>query len=443
MSPALLRLAYNGSLLVLRPLILSLYRRRVARTGKESETWIYRVGKKRYRLTPKPPSLWLHGVSLGEVNLCFHLSRQIEARYPRARFFLSTVTDTGLRALRQKLACAGEKSRRAGFVLPLDFPDLLRPLFRQMRPAALWIAETELWPNLIFEARRAGVAVVVFNARLSDKSFPVYRRWRRFLQPLLSEVGLIAAQSELDAERFCSVGAPADRVVVTGNCKADLPAPKVSDEEKQALSRLFRLEGRFVLVAGSTHEPEESLLLNACRPLKGALPPVTLILAPRHPERCEAVVGEAKALGFSTARRTAAGDGLPSAAEVIVLDTVGELARFYALADLCFVGGSLAPVGGHNFLEAVALSKPVLMGKQTKNVEDLVRAFAGCEGVRLIEKEELPALICRYLASRDSSLRDGEEAFARLQDLRGATQKTLDAFASAFPTVSHALEAVV
>lgn len=443
MSPAGLRLVYNGSLLSLRPLILALYLRRVARTGRERETWAYRVGKRRYHLVPKPPSLWLHGVSLGEVNLCLHLSRAILARYPRAYFFLSTVTDTGFRALRQKLGEAGEKRKRAGFVLPLDFPDLMRPLVRQMRPAALWIAETELWPNLILEARRANVPVVVFNARLSDKSFPAYRRWRRFLRPLLREVGLIMAQSELDADRFRLLGAPADRVVVTGNCKADFPAPRVSGDQQRALRRLFRLEGRFVLVAGSTHETEERLLLAACRPLKGALPPWTLILAPRHPERSEAVLAEAKAEGFSVARRTEVGGGLAGPAEVIILDTVGELAQFYALADLCFVGGSLAPVGGHNFLEAVALKKPVVMGKQVRNVEDLVLAFAGCKGVRLVEKEELPPLIRRCLADQDNLRRAGAEAYARLQGLRGATQRTLDAFQNAFPEVSRALEELV
>jgi 3-deoxy-D-manno-octulosonic-acid transferase len=357
-------------------------------------------GRLRQRLgfvTPQalPGCIWVHAVSVGEVQAAAGLIRALRARDPRIDIVLTTVTATGAERARA-LFQGGVRH----CYLPYDVPGAVRRFLDRIQPRVGIVLETEIWPTLYRALGRRGVPLVLASARLSEKSVRRYRRLASLVADTLSEGVLIGAQTAVDAERFRAIGAPADRVQVTGNVKYDLQVPEASIDA----GRSFRAQcgaSRPVWIAGSTHEGEEEAALEAHAIARAKHPGALLLLVPRHPQRFDAVRSLLTKKGTRFARRSA-GDVPGAAEEVFLVDTLGELQLFYAASDVAFVGGSLVPVGGHSLLEPALLGLPILSGPYTHNARDVadvleasgaltIVADARDLGGRLVEAFDDPA----------------------------------------------------
>ena len=365
------------------------------------------------RLTPPHGprvDVWAHAASVGEAESLVPLLEELGAR--GLRFLVTTQTWAGRETLRRRLP------RVRSRLCPLDLAPLTERSIARVAPRLLLLVETELWPNLIWSARRAGAAVVVVGARISDRSFPRYRRLGRLLRDLLSEIDAIGARSPDDAERWIRLGASEERVVVVGDLKLDRPAPAAPSEE------LLRAVGPGPLfICGSTHPGEEETLLSAWSDLRGSsAPDLRLVLAPRHVERAPAVARLAGARGARAALRTKGA----AEAEVVVLDTVGELAALYGVAELVFCGGSLVPVGGHNLLESVRAGRVVLHGPHLENQRAQVELLAPLGVLREVRSAgEIAATGAELLADPEAH-RAAREAGTLLETHRGAVHRSAE-----------------
>ncbi|MEZ5498508.1 MAG: lipid IV(A) 3-deoxy-D-manno-octulosonic acid transferase [Steroidobacteraceae bacterium] len=361
-------------------------------------------------------TIWLHAVSVGEVQAAAPLVRRLIADYPRAPVLLTTVTPTGAARAR---ALFGE-SIELRFV-PYDLPGAVRRFFDRARPRAAIILETELWPNLYHECGRRRVPLLLASARISPRSVGRYRMLARLFRETLSHGIVIAAQSEADAERFRQIGANPERTHVVGNIKFDVEVPQAA----AAAGRQWRADcaaTRPVWIAGSTHDVEEQKVLQAHRAVRAALPGALLLLAPRHPNRFEEV---ARWLGSEQVRfaRRSRQEQPDDHCEVFLLDSLGELAGFYAAADVAFVGGSLIPIGGHNLLEPAALGKPILTGPHNFNSADIAQLmFDAAAAVVVTDETELAQRLGELLG--DAAARDARGAAA--QAVVNANRGTVD-----------------
>ena len=367
--------------------------------------------------------VWLHAVSVGEVLAGVGLVRELERaaaeRGERAELVvISTTTEAGQRVARERFP------DHAVFYLPLDLAMLVRRYLRVLEPRLLVLMESELWPNLLGECERAGCTVVVANARISDRSFPRYMRLRRLWRPLLGKVRLFLAQGEETAARLRAIGVAAERVVVTGNLKFDMPEPPrgvVFERLRAALAPGARL-----LVAGSTLAGEEALLLSAWPAVVAAVPEAVLLLAPRHTDRFAAVaemVREAagvRASGLREGAKIAAGG-------VVVLDTIGDLGAVYGLGAAAFVGGSLVPAGGHNPLEPARFEVPVVMGQSVENFREVVRVLEERGAMRRLKTTtELVGALTELLAGGPAVRAMGERGRAVFMTEAGAARRSVE-----------------
>jgi 3-deoxy-D-manno-octulosonic-acid transferase len=315
--------------------------------------------------------IWIHGASVGEARIIAALAAEIRRRRPAQALAASTVTATGRAQLPEPPALD------AAFFLPLDFPGIQRRAFDVLAPSLIVLVETELWPNLLAEAARRRVPVVIVNGRLAPERLSRYRRLSGLYGPLLCGLSAIGAAGRDELERFVALGVPAKGVDVIGNLKFDLP---VSHDDAVGLRARHGLApDRPVVAAGSTGDGEDRLVLDAFSAARRDVPGLLLLLAPRHPERFDAAAEEVARRGFAVSRVSqgaAAGQ-----VDVLLVDTIGQLAALYAIAGSAFVGGSLVPVGGHNLLEPLAAGAPVLFGPHTQHVaemaSDILRAGAG------------------------------------------------------------------
>jgi 3-deoxy-D-manno-octulosonic-acid transferase len=373
----------------------------------------------------RQPSIWVHAVSVGEVLAARPLVRVMKERAPLLRVFVSTTTLTG-----QDIAGKGARDADGVFFAPFDFPGSVRRALDSLNPSLLVLVETEIWPNLIHEAKRRGTRVAIVNGRLSERSHSGYRRIRPFLRRVLEEIDLFLMQSEAHAGRIRDLGAPTDRVHVTGNLKFDaLETPRTPDELARLLTPATRA-GRPLVVAGSTVEGEEELVLAAFREACARVPEAGLVLAPRHPERFTAAAALVTAAGFPVVRRTALAPGALGNGQVVLLDTIGELAQVYPLASVVFVGGSLVPRGGHNVLEAAVAGKPVIVGPHMHNFQEIADEFRAEEAI--VEAADAAALgreLVSLLTDEPRRRRLGERARGLLERNRGALARTGDALA--------------
>jgi 3-deoxy-D-manno-octulosonic-acid transferase len=376
------------------------------------------------------PAVWVHAVSVGEVLAARPLVRGLRQRLHGHRIVLSTTTVTG-----QALARRTVSEADAVFYAPFDWVRSVRPVLAAVRPALLVLVETELWPNLIRQARRAGARVAVANGRISPRSFRRYRLVRGLLRHVLGEVDLFLMQADAHAERIRALGAPAPRVRVTGNLKYDaLPAPDPRGPGPLAGLLPNGKDGGALWVAGSTVPGEEEHVLSALREVRARMPEVRLVLAPRHPERFAEMPALVRKAGFLATRRTSLGDRPWSEGEVLVLDTMGELARVYAAATVVFVGGSLEPAGGHNVLEPAVAGKAVVVGPHMENFQEIADEFRGAGAlVQVASPGELGAAIAELLADPDKRRAIGERARALVARNQGALAVTLDALAELLP----------
>jgi 3-deoxy-D-manno-octulosonic-acid transferase len=337
---------------------------------------------------------------------------------------VSTTTSTGQRLARERF---GEEHV---FYMPLDFGFALRAYLRLLQPKLLILAETEFWPNLVHLAKKQGSAVATVNARVSDRSFPRYRRFRWFFAPVLSQVNLFLPQTEEDARRLRVIGAGEEHVQVSGNLKFDI-RPSSSTRLVEELRVAIR-PGSPVIVCGSTAEGEEGPLLEALQSVLPEFPAVVMVLAPRHPERFDKVANlvasmKAGPKGLTLTRRSAWNAGSAITSNVFLLDTVGELASVYALADIAFVGGSLVPTGGHNILEPAQHGVAIMVGPHTFNFREIVRIFEEGNGISIITADDLPRRWLELLRRPEERKRLGQRAHELFTQHTGATQKTLRA----------------
>jgi 3-deoxy-D-manno-octulosonic-acid transferase len=388
-----------------------------ARGLSQREYW--RGGWARFGFGPARAGggIWVHAASVGEVQAAAVLIEALRARAPALEITLSCATPTG--RARGRALLPGLDVRYG----PYDLPGSVRRCLKRLRPRMLIVLETELWPNLLHAMQAAGVPTLIASARVSERSARCYQRLPGLLRASLAAGVWVGAQSEADAQRFTALGVPAHRVTVVGNIKFDrtLP-PGVLARGEQLRARYAA--GRAVWVAGSTHAGEEPIVLEAHRLLCQVQPRALLILAPRHPQRFDAAAAAAATQGFGVSRRTSESSG--DDYQVLLLDTLGELAEFYAAADVAFVGGSLVAIGGHNLLEPAALGLPVLTGPQQFNSAEVARALRA-QGALIIvhDAEQLAAALTRLLADPQARAAQGAAGCAAIAANRGALERLL------------------
>jgi 3-deoxy-D-manno-octulosonic-acid transferase len=367
-----------------------------------------------------PGAVWVHGASVGEILAATRIVDALRAKGHDV--VASTSTSTGrdvMRRTRPDVPCR---------LAPLDHPWCVSSAMARVAPRAIVLIETELWPSWIAAAERRGVPVVLVSGRLSDRSFPRYRRVAPWMRRTLRRLHTIGARTEFDRERFVILGADPDRVTVSGDLKLELHA-----QPRALAPELAEVLGSApLLVAGSTHPGEIPAILEAFAIARAARPEVVLALAPRHPARVPGAVELARAAGHRVVRRSAlAGDRL-GAGEVIVLDTLGELSSLYARAEIAFVGGTLVPVGGHNLLEPVAAGRPVCFGPHTTNVAQATRILLECDaGEAVANGAELGAAWAAALADPDRARVRGEAGRRALQRHQGSAERAAQLVVSA------------
>jgi 3-deoxy-D-manno-octulosonic-acid transferase len=364
--------------------------------------------------------IWVHAVSVGEVLAVAGLVEELRRRFPRDRIFVSTTTDTGQALARERFGAANV------FYFPMDFGFAIRPYVRVLRPRLVVIAETEFWPNFLRLAHAAGARIAVVNARISDRSWPSYRRFRGLLRRVLANVDLFLAQTEEDAARLRDIGARPERVRVSGNLKFDIPAPAPPAIVESLRKSMAGSAAGPVLVCGSTVDGEEPLLLKAFENLLVRHPRAVMILAPRRPERFGAVAALLGQMSIHFWRRSE-WNGEALTGGVFLLDTIGELAALYALADIAFVGGSLVAHGGHNIIEPAQHGVATVVGNHTENFRDIVSLFQSRDAVRIVGPAELPLMLMDLVASDAERIALGKRAAETMRSQIGATARTADA----------------
>ena len=365
-------------------------------------------------------SIWIHAVSVGEVLASRILVEPLKKRFPRHRIFLSTSTVAGQAVARQRV-----HGIDGLFYAPFDFPSPVRKVLDTLQPDLLVIVETELWPNLIHEAKSRGAKVALVNGRISPRSYPRYLKIRGMLRGTLAEVDAFFMQAEPHAERIRDIGAPPSRVNVTGNLKFDALE---AGRPKERLARIILSEpARPIFVAGSTVPGEEEIILKALHLAREKAPNIGLVLAPRHPDRFSEVPSKVEAAGFRCVRRTDLEPGQWKSGDVLLLDTLGELASVYSLATVAFVGGSLVPQGGHNVLEVSANGVPVLTGPNIQNFQEIANEFHK-EGALVFVKDanELAREVVSFVTDKARRESVGGRGRALIEPNRGALGRTVD-----------------
>jgi len=394
----------------------------MSRHGKYRTGLRERLGKVPTRLLANSgrPNIWVHAVSVGEVRAVSEFIGQLRSRFPQHQVVVSTTTGTG-----QKLAQKTFGSENV-FYFPLDFAFAIRPYLGALRPELVILAETEFWPNFLRLAQAGGARIAVVNARISDRSWPRYLRFRYFYMRILAAIELFMAQTEEDAKRLREIGAPADRVFVSGNLKFDVPKPPAPAVVDSLRMSLRKSEAGPVIVCGSTVDEEEPILLRAFENVLASYRRAVMILAPRHPERFTAVAELLEKLGIRYWRRSL-WSGDPIAGGVLLIDSIGELAALYALADVAFVGGSLVPRGGHNIIEPAQHGLAILVGPHTENFRDIMRVFQRRNAVRVVNPVELPLVLMELISNPAERAALGRRAAETLESQTGASKRTADA----------------
>ena len=368
--------------------------------------------------------IWVHAVSVGEAVVAKGLIAALRKAYPRKQFVISTVTATGN-------AIARTFAQEQDFVtyLPFDFSFSVNRVVSRIKPALVVIIETEIWPNFITCLKEKKIPVAVVNARISDKSFRGYKASAFMMGRIFKQVDLFCARARTDAEKLSALGVAAERIRVTGNMKFDISAPaEVSKVQNPYLAQLGITSLQRLIVAGSTHPQEEEVVLEAYRRVRRLRPESVLLLAPRHPERASEVARIVQSYDFTPVRISQLKDSSVGGESqvVFILDTIGQLMTFYALADIVFVGGSLVAKGGHNILEPAVLGKPIIFGPSMSNFQDIADLFLFRKAAVLVySAEELQERI-NYLLNNELYAKELSDSARKLVlENQGATEKTL------------------
>lgn len=370
---------------------------------------------------PRQPSLWIHAVSVGEVKAIEPLVEALALS--RDQLFISTVTDTG-----QLLAKSRFQDRADVFYLPLDWKWLCRRYLRALSPSCVLLAETEIWPGFISAAQSLEIPVILINGRISDHSFRRYRRIRFLLRPLLQCFSHLCMQTGQDKQRIIELGAAPSRVSQMGNLKYDYQLAQLP-EKVQMVERLQNFmkphEDDLLWVCGSTREGEEEALLKVFEILSSEFPSLRLLLALRHPQRVDQVARRIEARGLTYLKRSQLNSDTSDCPAILLLDTIGELAYCYQLADVVFVGGSLVPTGGHNIIEAAYFSKPILFGPHMENFQEISASFLESYAALQVQtEEELTAKVRDLLTNPQTRQWLGRNARKVIRDNQGAVGRT-------------------
>ena len=416
------RLLYSLLLTLLLPLILT----RLFIKGSSDNRYRRNIGDRLGQITRPLGTIdvWIHAVSVGEVNAAVPLVTAFRKIHSRCRILITTTTPTGLDQVTAHLG-----NRVVHCYLPFDHPFFIARFLRTISPRLLIIMERELWPNIIHGCHKRSIPVVIANARLSQRSCNRYAYVLPLMRPALAIVSAVAAQTEADRSRLMTLGAHPDHILTTGNIKYDVTVSAKTMDTAQSMRQDWGRH-RLIIVAGSTHEGEEAVLLDIFDPLREHYPGLLLILAPRHPERFDAVFQLVKNRGFNTHRH---GDGstvVPPGAEVHLRDTMGELPLLYAAADIAIVGGSLIEIkgiGGHNLLEPCAVATPVLFGRYISDFLEISHNIVErAAGIQVHDSNDLRDTLKKLL--NDAALRNrmGANGIQVIKENRGATQRTLE-----------------
>jgi 3-deoxy-D-manno-octulosonic-acid transferase len=367
--------------------------------------------------------IWVHAVSVGETRAAIPLLKALREQYPEARLLLSNVTETG-----RKIA-AGVKEVDHYIFFPFDLRWIVRKTLNLIQPNLIILVETEIWPNFVLEAKAQKIPLVLVNGRISDRSFPRYRMAGKIFAPILDSISDFCMQSEQDSRRIRRLGAASGRVQVTGNLKFDMQPPQMDAADVSSLRKTFRIPDEAVVwVAGSTHDGEEVQLVDVYQRLRAICPNLFLVMVPRHPERCRQVYDDMTKKNIAVTLRSEleSTDRVSAPGEVMVVDTLGEVLKLYAVSTLVFVGGSLVPVGGHNILEASLMRKPALYGPYMQNFKEIARLVKVAHGgLQVMDSEDLYRQMKILLENPAEAERIGDNGNHLLQENQGATERTL------------------
>jgi len=411
-----LKLIYTSLFYICLPLIIL----RLIWRGTSAPAYWQRLGERfgnSPELTRTSPVIWVHAVSVGEVEACRPLVKSLQITYPKHQLLITTMTPTG--SERVKLLFA---DTIAHCYLPYDIPFAIKRFLKTNRPVFGVIMETEIWPNLLLTCEQQNIPLILANARMSDRSTKGYARFPKLTKMVLNSLRFIAAQGHPDRDNFHLLGADITNVHAIGNLKFETNLPASIVEQASAM-RMVWDNDRPVWVAGSTHEGEEEMILHASKQVRAIFPNLLLIIVPRHPERFDRVTTLTHRTGFKTLRRS---EQLPCSADiqVLVVDTMGELPLFYAACDVALVGGSLVPHGGNNILEPAALGRAVLVGPHFFNFNEITKQFIEAQAAIQVDgAEQLADNVIHLLEDAEQRAKMGEAGLKRIASSQGASAR--------------------
>lgn len=418
LNESALRVLYSVVFILAIPFIMLRLLWRGSRAPAYFKRWDERFGLKNAPSSSKPV-IWVHAVSVGEVEAARPLVDAIQASYPEHQILMTTMTPTGSARVRSLYG-----DRVLHCYLPYDLPFAINRFLKSARPELGIVMETELWPNLIHYSDQLDIPLVLANARLSARSAAGYQRIAKVTRQMLQSFSLIAAQSQDDRQRIIALGADKANVHAVGNLKFEIALPASLNEEAEALRAIWG--NRPVFIAASTHEGEDEIILNASRKIRAEYPDLLLILVPRHPERFDKVAALSQRAGFKILRRSEHGM-CTREIQVLVVDTMGELPLFYGTADIAFVGGSLVPRGGHNLLEPAALGRAVIIGPHYFNFNEISRQFINADAALQIDSSDsLAEAVIDLLHNPQKRADMGQAGQNLIQHSQGASKRLMN-----------------
>jgi 3-deoxy-D-manno-octulosonic-acid transferase len=372
------------------------------------------------KLSSERPIIWVHAVSVGEVEACRPIVSALRNEYPDHQLLITTMTPTGSARVKSVFS-----DSVAHCYLPYDIPFSVKRFLRNIHPQFGIIMETEIWPNLLSLSHKQHIPIFLANARMSARSAKGYARFANFTKSTLRNLAVIAAQSADDKQRLLKLGAKSKDVHVIGNLKYEINLPASVSEQAASMRSMWDIN-RPVLVAASTHEGEEDMILNASRQIRSQYPDLLLIIVPRHPERFERVAALAQKSGYKTLRRSEQRP-CPSDVQILIVDTMGELPLFYAASDVAFVGGSLVPHGGHNLLEPAALGRAVLTGPHFFNFNEITHQFLDAKAaLEVSNTEQLASTVMLLLENSKQRAEMGEAGLKLIASSQGASTRLIN-----------------
>lgn len=418
---------YSLFVCALLPVLFGYFLWRSLREPDYRRGWAQRLG---FITRREAECIWLHVASVGETQAALPLIERLLSRYSHQQIVISSFTPTGAALVKARLG-----DRVQSVYLAVDTPFAVARFLQRLRPALGVIVETELWPNLLLSCRARGIPLVLASATLSEKSATAYRRFPglTLMREAMQAFQVVAAQTEADARRFSALGVQEGKLEVSGNLKFDLNVAPQLEQEATALRKSWAVEQRPLWIAASTHEGEEQAAIACFKALQAKHPEQLLILVPRHPQRFDDVAQQLSAAGLNFSRRSEQ-QAVLAATQVLLVDTLGEMMLFYALADIAFVGGSLVPIGGHNLLEPAALAKPVITGPYCESQQQLCVLLEAQQALLRVENAaDLAATIAALLADEEGCMAKGQAALAVVESNRGSVAKIEDAISRVMP----------